>query len=79
MGSVWAVLWRRQSQRLAVVQAKRASASKGAAEHHEARDPWMDGNSGMCSQHVNQFGTNTMSRSPSAEARYATRKSPFSA
>jgi hypothetical protein len=26
---------------------------------------------------VNQLGTNTMSRSPSRDARYATRKSPF--
>ena len=39
--------------------------------------PWMDGSSGRCSQQVNQFGTNTMSRTPGGDARYATRKSPF--
>ena len=33
----------------------------------------------MTSQLVNQVGTNTMSRSPCADALYATRRSPLSA
>ena len=31
--------------------------------------PWRDGSSGKTSQHVNQFGTNTMSQAPGGDAR----------
>jgi hypothetical protein len=42
-----------------------------------SNQPWIDGSSGKTSQFVNRGETTTLSRGPSRDARYATRKSPF--